>query len=500
MTHNGVPTLTGFDINATRMRAVSGTPGTSPHTLPLDGAQAELPLALSLEGRAPVIGRAALALCRQLPHLACLDFLGYLGENREWRAGRHVLDASKALALVFERLRPLCASTTGLVFALPAYLSRPQIGLLAVLAEKAKLPVLGTVSAPLATTLAAYAEQPWTGLAAVVDVDEHALTWSVVLPADSQARILCTQSYPQLSLRAWKERLLNVTAERCVRQSRRDPRDSAPAEQMLYEQLDNALDACRQGQMAELVVQTAQWCQNLVLRPDEVAGYCAPLLRQTVTGMQTVLATAEFHHSPSALLVTPAAAHLPGLLAALEERMGRPHLEVEEDSSTDFGEFLLEDDPAESVGLCVLSADSVARAAHALACDFQRGDLPHGHLDVAPLPAPQPVDAGPARLHFRGQDYVLRCPAFTLGRHSGCNLVLDGDQYPSVSTRHCEIVCERRGYVLRDRSRSGTLVNDRPVIQQITLQAGDWIRLGTGGPLLRFLGQAADQRKLMTTA
>src|SRR5947209_13589950 len=105
MTHNGVPALTGFDLNATRICAVSGTPGTSPHTLPLDGAHAELPMALSLEGRTAVIGRPALALCRQLPHLACLGFLSYLGENREWTAGRHRLDAGKALSLVFERLR-----------------------------------------------------------------------------------------------------------------------------------------------------------------------------------------------------------------------------------------------------------------------------------------------------------------------------------------------------------------------------------------------------------
>src|SRR5947209_17179226 len=121
MTHNGVPALTGFDLNATRMRAVSGTPGTPPHTLPLDGAQAELPMALSLEGRAPVIGRPALGLCRLLPHVACLDFLGCLGEEREWSAGRHRLNAGDALALVFERLRPLCANTKGLAFALPAY-------------------------------------------------------------------------------------------------------------------------------------------------------------------------------------------------------------------------------------------------------------------------------------------------------------------------------------------------------------------------------------------
>jgi pSer/pThr/pTyr-binding forkhead associated (FHA) protein len=103
-------------------------------------------------------------------------------------------------------------------------------------------------------------------------------------------------------------------------------------------------------------------------------------------------------------------------------------------------------------------------------------------------------------LQFRNQDYLLRGRPFLLGRHAECDLVFDSDQYPTVSGRHCEIVYERRSFVLRDRSRHGTLVNERPVISEMVLQAGDWIRLGPGGPLLRFLGRAADQLKLMTTA
>ena len=73
---------------------------------------------------------------------------------------------------------------------------------------------------------------------------------------------------------------------------------------------------------------------------------------------------------------------------------------------------------------------------------------------LAPAPPPSTVIETSNAESFGGQDYVLRSSAFTLGRHSGCNLVFDGDHYPNVSTRHCEIVCERRGYVLRDRSRN----------------------------------------------
>ena len=103
-------------------------------------------------------------------------------------------------------------------------------------------------------------------------------------------------------------------------------------------------------------------------------------------------------------------------------------------------------------------------------------------------------------MQFRNQDYAVQGKSFLVGRHTDCDLALDPGEFPAVSGRHCEIVFERRTFVLRDRSRNGTFVNDRPVIHEIILQPGDWIRLGPGGPLVRFLGRSADQLQLITTA
>ena len=49
-------TLIGFDLNASRLRAVQGPPQNVPMILPLPGERDELPLALSLEERTPQIG------------------------------------------------------------------------------------------------------------------------------------------------------------------------------------------------------------------------------------------------------------------------------------------------------------------------------------------------------------------------------------------------------------------------------------------------------------
>jgi hypothetical protein len=499
MAQGGTQPVIGLDLNAGRARAVVTAPGQVTELVPLAG-EAELPMAVSLEGRTPEVGRPGLALCRRAPHLACANFLPYVGERREWSAGRHRLDPAQAMALVFDRLRPACAAGQAVTLAVPAYLRADQVAALAELAGQARLPVCGCVAAPLAVTLTAYAEQPWAGPALVLDADEHALTWAAVAVEFGQARLMESQSLPHLGLRAWKARLLDAVADRCVRQCRRDPRDSASAEQSLYDQLDGALDGCRRGQVVELIVHMAQWGQNLLLRPDELAAACAALTSRALAEMQALRLSLPSETAP-VLLVTDSAGRLPGLVRALEDLLTTAESTTGRDADgEDFGVGLLDEDGPDRAAVSVLSPDAAARAACDLAARWQRGELARGPVSVAPLPPPLPAEAGPARVQFRNQDYPLRGRPFLLGRHADCDLVFDSDLYPTVSGRHCEIVYERRTYLLRDRSRHGTLVNERPVIQELVLQAGDWIRLGPGGPLVRFLGQSADQLKLMTTA
>src|SRR5207248_5445530 len=125
--------------------------------------------------------------------------------------------------------------------------------------------------------------------AVVIDADDHALTCALLVSDRQETpRALINESdegdgpgdgptlsrvharaLPNLAVRAWKARLLDAVADRCIRHSRRDPRDSSAAEQMLYEQLDGVLDACWQEQPVEVAVQGEHWCQNLTLRPEE---------------------------------------------------------------------------------------------------------------------------------------------------------------------------------------------------------------------------------------
>jgi hypothetical protein len=277
-----------------------------------------------------------------------------------------------------------------MVFALPPYLERKQGELFTAAASKAKVPYLGSVPAPIALSLTAFLPAPWSGPAIVVDLDDHALSFSVVhstpgnvelthnedmVPGSFSLMMTHTQSRPRLGLVAWKTRTIDGIADSCIRQSRRDPRDSGTAEQMLYDQLDDVFDAIRQEQMVEVVVQGPTWCQNLILRPEDVRSFCAPLAAHAVERLRELLSAREAEGAQR-VLISATAWRLPGLREALQDEL------------------------FEGVGLTPLEADAAAAGAHGLAVYFEGGALPREHLDAVmrcPLVQHAPVQKAPEK-------------------------------------------------------------------------------------------------------
>jgi hypothetical protein len=498
-------TLIGLDLNASRARAAHGPASAAPYPLALEGPDPELPLAVSLEGKAPVPGRAGLALCRRTPHLACLDFLPHLGAAKHWSAGRVHLDAAGALACVFDHLARCFGRPSGLALALPPYLNPDQEAVVAQLANQARWRILRLAPTPLLLALAGRQHLPLSGTALLLDADGHALTWAAAAVERDHARLLSFHTVTRLGGAVWLNRLVEQASNRCILLSRRDPRESPDAEQDLHDQLRQLLTEGMPELRVDVSLQAANWSQHLMFHPDELSAFCAPLAQNAVAQLQAFLPAAAPGGPIGAVLVTHAAACLPGLVRAVEAALpellpssgspdaGRsPGVDV-----TDFGENLLIDELASVPAVQVLDPDAAAFGAHELASRAWGGELEHVPYGVLPLPdragsAGDEAEAGPARLEFRGQEHILSGPTFTLGRDPArCNLVFESELYPTVSGRHCEIVFDSQRYTLRDLSRHGTLVNDQPVSQPVTLRPGDWIRLGPVGPVVRFLGSGA---------
>jgi hypothetical protein len=384
----------GVDLNAGRVRAAHGRAARNKPFF-LDDPHPDLPLAISLEKRTPELGRAALAVCRKLPHTVCAAYLPLLGQSTEWKAGRQTLTVDGAVALALDRLRTVCYGHDGLSLALPAYLNLSQVVRLLALAEKAKVKIRGTATVPLALAaerathfLYGQAEEggesahtvrsitPTTVL--IVDADDHALAAAVVRIAEEEVRILSSAAWPRLGVRFWRERLLDALADRCVRLCRRDPRDTAEAEQMLFDQIDDAIDRARSGQRVSLSVRATHWYQDLVQTPADLDAFCAPLWRQAAEEVRRFLGASSEPEPPRAVWLTHDAGRLPGLATALHQNM------------------------AERTSVRVLHPEAAAAAAANLIDRWALGELPRTHLDTVitlpPRPDPRLAPRGnPAR-------------------------------------------------------------------------------------------------------
>src|SRR5262249_47345823 len=139
---------------------------------------------------------------------------------------------------------------------------------------------LGALPTPVVAVLASHDQLPWAGLAVVIDVDGHALTFSAVTLEDERVKVAGVRSSPKLALGFWLRALLDGVARRCVRMSRRDPRESAEAEQALFDHLLRVLEQAPPAGLVEFNIQSAQWFQNLMLPVEELASYAAPLAEQ----------------------------------------------------------------------------------------------------------------------------------------------------------------------------------------------------------------------------
>lgn len=388
--------LIGVDMTASRARALAIAGG---HTNPIsfESTQDELPLFINLEPRVPEVGRSGYAIARKHPHLVCSNYLPQIGQAREWRGTRVTMTPESALIATFAKLRgPIAAESDSFTFALPSYLVAPQVKALRELAAKQKLPLTGTASAPLA--IAAHRagailkpkkspasgedsswvvpirpQQPGPGDVAIIDVDEYALSMAVVNVQPADVRTMSLLAWPKLSQKAWKDRLIDALSDRCVRLCRRDPRDSADAEQALFEQLDGALDTIRHAKPVTLTVRGEKWYQDLIQQPTDFELHCAPLLRAAEESLKDLLTNANRSGPPRAVLLTDAAAKLPGLAAGIFRNS------------------------SERTEVAVLPPDAAAEAAASLHARWQSGQLPRVHLDglIALESTPKPKAAEP---------------------------------------------------------------------------------------------------------
>ncbi|MEP7214381.1 MAG: FHA domain-containing protein [Acidobacteriota bacterium] len=130
-----------------------------------------------------------------------------------------------------------------------------------------------------------------------------------------------------------------------------------------------------------------------------------------------------------------------------------------------------------------------------------------GVVNIHPTPpissAPAAVGTSLATLEFADSSrpvFTITKDQIWLGRESDCDIIFDASS-GTVSRKHASIRIENGEFVLTDNhSFNGTLVNEERIASPVSLNNGDKIRLGKGGPVVRFNSTATAAKRSTTSA
>lgn len=361
------------------------------------------------------------------------------------------------------------------VFVVPGYYSREQLGLLVGLAEEAGVTVAALVDAAAAASMRPYPARQLV----YVDAGLHRVSLTQVEQTD-EAIARDELGLEKTGLAQANDMLVRFIAERFVLATRFDPFHDAECEQALYDGLPAWLRALHREESIEVEVTHAGETFRVTIERDQVLG--------VVSGFNRAVAQ----------LIAQAREGDKGLVVQLSERM----LEL-----PGLGAQLARLDDAHVVRLpvghaargAVLGLDAVGASGGAVRLlkhfpwrerpEEMPSDASPPQAAAAAEPAERASVAAATHVVYRGIAYPVDGEGLVIGRDQAAGrrtLVVDGAT-GGLSRQHCELVVRDGELKLRDTSRYGTFVNEKRVAGETVVRPADVIRIGSPGVELQVI-------------
>lgn len=341
--------------------------------------------------------------------------------------------------------------TDSLLLAVPSAWRENELGLIAGIAQAAGLPLVGVVDRAVAACAGLDAGYRVLHL----DVDLHQSTL-VALEGEHTLARREVGIAPRVGLRSLMGAWAQVVGESMVRRTRFDPLHQAASEQALYDALPGWLESVAAAGRAEATLHFGERRFSVELRQDE----CTLAVEAWYTQLADLVATTA-RGEPVTLVMTRRAALLPGLAERLARAAGSVPVAL----------------PAGAAALGALAHAGTIRSDGALALVT---GLPRSRPAVRPA-----LPAGGARathLVHGGVAHAINPEPLVIGSDPAAPRMLRlPAQLPGVSRRHCSVLSDVRGTIVRDHSRHGTFVNGQRVKGDAPLAAGDRLRVGSPG-------------------
>ncbi|MFO7286828.1 MAG: FHA domain-containing protein [Gammaproteobacteria bacterium] len=411
--------------------------------------------------------------------------------NRYWASlslepGSAGIGELSAAELAYRQLDALWSrfrgSASSAVLVVPGSYTREQLGLLLGVADECGIDVAALVDAAVAA-----ASRPYPGRRVVhVDAGLHRVSVTPVEQGD-EAIAGSELALESTGLAAVRDMVARWIAETFVLATRFDPFHHASSEQALYDRLPRWLGSLDEADAIELTLEHGEDTFAVKVERERLVG----VVRGFNRAVTQLIAQARTSDEPLVVQVSERLARLPGLARELAR------LDAARIVNLPVGHAARE--AIKGIERVERNGGPVRLLKH-LPWRAPAEDEPEAVVRAQPNGEPAPAADAPVRdvaathVVYRGVAYPVGADGIVIGRAAidgRRTIIVDGAQ-GGVSRLHCELAVRDGELRIKDLSRYGTFVNEKPVSGDAVLQPGDVIRVGSPGVELLVIGVAGD--------
>jgi len=464
-------TLIGLELSDAGITAADSP---TEKLLQIDGLADESPGFALPEKDGLLVGKAAENKAHLFPRQIIHHFWDQLSTDPLKHPGAHAPQSTAEIAFHhLERIwQQIQKHGNEVIFAVPGFYSRQQLGLILGIANELSIPVKGFVPMALAASPGAHPGKMLLHL----DIHLHRLEVTYLKQAE-QLTLADSVTGTEKGLIYLHRRWAEAIGQEFVSSTRFDPFHQAAAEQELYHRLPGILYNLNHSPSIAFDMTGGSRTYGITLTRGLIARKAASVyteIRQLIEGLQAQHGENE---SATVLLLTHRLARLPGCREFLAGMKDTEIFDLAEGAAArgilDVWHQL--SDQSDSSGISFFSSRPLQHA---------RPAQDHGR------PLDDSLTQYPPYLLYRNIAYPISDNPLTIGcaQNSEQNDVAITGETAGVSPKHFTIALLDGKIVLNDMSAQGTFVDEKRVNGSIALKLGQIIRVGTPGQQLQVIG------------
>tara|TARA_Y100000591_G_scaffold174399_1_gene150641 strand:+ start:156 stop:1502 length:1347 start_codon:yes stop_codon:yes gene_type:complete len=400
-----------------------------------------------------LVGSKAMDSRRILPKNINYDFWSDLSESKIRSSLFSDYSSADLVSYQLKEVQQFINNNDPIIIIYPSYLDSENLSLLLGIANALDIQIITFIESSIAATKEKYFASKIIHL----DIHLHGITASLMTDK-KDVSVEESIFIEECGLFQLYDNWIKLITESCIEQLRYDPMHSAKTDQMLYNKVSKIIDEVTKKNKVTINIDSEDVSKIIEINSSAFIDAVNKNYRNLVTKLRSLFSRDDNY----VIQLTQQIAELPGLITLLESSFSC-HVRVLDDLEPEKGACRFNTSALDNniPSICrVLPYESEIEVDHGKGDrdSFAPTHILHDHVayEISDIPI------------YIGTDVK------TYDRY----IKLDPSS-PGISRKHCSIYMQEGHCIFSDLSRYGSFLNERRVKEEIVLQKGDLLKIGS---------------------